>query len=100
MGTGMGRGKSYTRAYPPCQGRTRHGKNCEKHQNQLKWARRLIKMRRNTHDLVLIFFSSSMVGITIQIDRISGRFRSISIFLKIFEFLGKWIDKMIIGREK
>ena len=27
-----------------------------------------------------------MVGITIQIDRISGRFRSISIFLKVFEF--------------
>ena len=56
MGNGMGIGKSYTRAYPPCQGRTQNGKNCEKHQNQLKWARRLIKMMRNTHDLVLIIF--------------------------------------------
>ena len=31
-------------------------KNGEKHQNHLKWARRLIKMRRNTHDLVFDFF--------------------------------------------
>ena len=56
MGNGMGIGKSYTPAYPPCQGRTRHGQNGEKHQNHLKWPRRLIKMRRNTHDLVLDFF--------------------------------------------
>ena len=56
MGNGMGIGKSYMEWEWGCPGGAQMAENGEKHENHLKWPRRLIKMRRNTHDLVLDFF--------------------------------------------